>query len=146
MRQFLILLVIPVISGCALLTPGLSVETARERLVVAEYSYQAALKTVDRLIDTGLIKGESAVRTAELIHASKAGLLAARASVANNDEGAAEIINIANSFISQLITYLATKEDQTSWAPESFSLSKLYQPFLPHLRWLPAPLLASVPQ
>ena len=115
MKRLLALIILPVISGCALLG-DIQIETPEERLVVLEYSYQAALKTVDRLVSTGIIKGEDAVRVAEIIEAASEGIKAARIAVFAQSSDAITFIVVANTLIFQLVEYLTIKErEEVSW-------------------------------
>ncbi len=108
MRKFIPLLVVVLLIGCETLIPP-KPETAREVLVTAELEYQAVLKTIDRLVDLGTLKGDSANDAIDFLMGAKASLAALRGSV---NEGADHTHTLAafNSAIFALIGYLEKEE------------------------------------
>lgn len=132
--KYLAILLFPVITSCTFLGET-KIETPEEQLVVLEYSYQAALKTIDRMVDTGVIKGDKATTVSRLLGSAGLSVKAAREAVATNVQDLATYLSAANHLIFQLIEYLAIQErEETSWRVLSL-LFKPYQQFYLPLRW-----------
>lgn len=84
-------------------------ETARERLVVAEYAYQAALDEVEQAVTLGLIRGEEAEQTAARLETARVALESLR--VATRTAGAGDDLDAqraTDAALAALLTYLET--------------------------------------
>lgn len=100
------LLTLVVLAGCAnQITP----DTARERLVVAEYTYQGVLDEVEQAARLGLLRGEQAETTAERLATAKTALEALR--VATETAGVGDDLDAqraTDAALAALLTYLET--------------------------------------
>lgn len=101
-------LALPGISGCA--GAGGQPQTPRETLVTLEYSYQAALLTVENLVDTGRIKGDDAQKAATLVTNAKQAMGSARVAVLSGQPNSLALVTAANSIVTQLVLFLESKK------------------------------------
>ncbi len=108
MRKFIPLLVVVLLVGCETLIPP-KPETGREVLVTAELEYQAVLKTIDRMVDLGTLKGENANDAVDFLVGAKVALAALRGSV-NEGVDYTHTLTVFNSAIFALIGYLEKEE------------------------------------
>ena len=109
-KFFLIPTLLLVLVGAACTTTT-DADTPREKLVVLEYSYQAALKTVSSMVDTGIIVGDKATKASELLEQASIAMKTARSVLLSGDDaGATQYIVLANAAVAQLITYLQTQQ------------------------------------
>ncbi len=123
MRNIIALGVLFLLASCSAV--GIDAKTPKQKLVVLEYSYQAALKTVDELMVNGIIKQADAATVFAMVKQSGDAVKKARLAVKLGDSDVAAAVRFANSLVIQLVTYLETKKGaQTSWAT-LYSLSKL---------------------
>lgn len=94
------------LAGCAnQITP----DTARERLVVAEYTYQGVLDEVEQAARLGLLRGEQAETAAERLATAKTALEALR--VATETAGVGDDLDAqraTDAALAALLTYLET--------------------------------------
>lgn len=95
------------VAGCA--SQDIRPETARERLVVAEYTYQGVLDEVQQAIILGNLRGEQAAEAAERLEASKVALDTLRIATQTSDLGDDFDAQAAtDAALAALITYLET--------------------------------------
>lgn len=137
MRIIIAILFAAVLAACAQIggTAQVDPKTPNERLVVLEFSYQAALNTVDALVTSGTIRGDTAAQTAELVKQAGASVRAARAAIKLGGADTTQVLTFANSLLAELIKFLNEQQEgqQTSW----LTYYSHYKPFPSSL----APLL-----
>lgn len=130
MRKLIALTFIAFLSACSAI--GINAETPKEKLVVLEYSYQGALKTILVLVNQGLIKKSDIPKISGLIDQAGDSVAAARMAVKMGASNIEQSILLATSLITQLIAYLESKKGKTSWLMPS-SPYKLSQRFFKQL-------------
>lgn len=101
-----------VVAGCA---NSVTPETARERLVVAEYTYQGVLDEVEQAVRLGLIRGEEADTAAERLATAKTALEALR--VATTTAGVGDDIDAQRATDAALAALLGYLESQGAIEP-----------------------------
>lgn len=133
MSRYLIFPIMLFLTACANPFTGEKVtpETPNQRLLVLEYSYQGALKTVDQLITNGIINSSNAEKVQQLVSQADNAVKAARSSVNTGGTDAIQAINIANSLVLQLITYLQTQQPETTSWRTYYLPPKVFQRFSP---------------
>lgn len=113
MKRLSIILIPLILAACSTFA-GVDLDTPKKKLVALEFTYQAALQSVDSLVTAGIIKGDSAKKVGSIIEKTGLAIRTARIALLAEDEGKfIQYLTIANTAILELTTYLAEKEKVT---------------------------------
>lgn len=139
MRKIFIAVLLPVFmmfAGCTAVTDALNLgpskeikaETPNEQLIAMNLHYQSALKTLEGMVDNGVLKGADADKALTLATEAKTAFHSAEDVVKQGGPNAITYLNAANSAILRLTTYLMEKQNagNTSGAERSFYSPSIY--------------------
>lgn len=101
-------LVLFLVTGCPLLTTSEAPapRTAKEQLIVAEYSWQAAMRTLQHMMIIGLVNSENGPAINAVMLQASAAMDVARSAVLENADGALLKVQFANRLVTNFILAL----------------------------------------
>jgi len=107
----LALAVLVTLNSCAITTAVETPKTARESLVALEYTYQAAMGTLQHLMMVGVINPGNSKEIAQALQKASSSMEVARVAVKSNTDDALNKVQFANNLVTNLIV-LIDKERQ----------------------------------